>query len=272
MGLATVITDIAPIYKRPSVESERIDELLYGMSAQIIQESETGWCYLRTEYGVEGYTPLACLERTAEVAAAWRKYQKVTVLAPYVDVQKEQDVASPRVASLTRGGILVRLGSASGGWAKVGLPSGGVGFTRESYLGEVIEDFSRLAPADMRWNLVETALSYNGAAYRAGGRSPLGLDAAGLVAMTYQLNGVVIPREVFFKPGGVLQPVQPDKLDEGDVIFFRDTAGIYMGEGKFVHATQTPGAEGVVVGSLRPRDEEYIEALAGQIVTVGSLY
>ncbi len=272
MALSTIITDIAPVYKRPSVESERVDELLYGMSAQILQESETGWCYLRTEYGVEGYTPLACHERDAEVAAAWRKYPKVTVLASYIDIQKEAGAAAPRVASLPRGGILVQLGTEAGGWAKVGLANGGVGYTRASYLGEVIEDHSRLAAEDMRWNLVETALSYNGAAYRAGGRSPLGIDAAGLVAMTYQLNGVSIPREIFFKPGGVLQPVQPDRMDEGDVLFFASTAGIYMGEGKFVHATEAPGAEGVVVSSLRPKDEEYRADLAGQIVTVGSLY
>ncbi len=272
MGLASVTTDIAPVYAHPSVEGARSDEVLYGMSVQIIQESDTGWCYLRTEHGSEGYTPLACLERGEEVAAAWRKYQKVTVLAPYIDLQKSPDASSPRVASLTRGGILVQLGTEGAGWVKVGLPNGGVAYTREAYLGEVIADWKALAPADMRWNLVETALSYNGVAYRAGGRSPLGLDAAGLVAMAYQLNGVIIPREVFFKPGGLLKPIQQNALDEGDILFFSDTAGLYIGEGKFVHATQQPGQEGVVVSSLRQKDEEYREDLAAHLVAIGSLY
>ncbi|MDL2252864.1 C40 family peptidase [Ruminococcaceae bacterium OttesenSCG-928-I18] len=272
MGLSNVITDIAPLYERPSVESVRTDEVLYGMTVQIIQESETGWCYLRTEHGTEGYTPLACLERNADVAAAWRKYPKVTVLAPYIDVQKKPATAAPRVASLTRGGILVQLGTAGEGFVKVGLANGGVGYTRSSYLGEVIADWKTLSEADMRWNLVETALSYNGAAYRTGGRSPLGIDGAGLVAMTYLLNGVSVPREVFLKPGGALGSVKRDALDEGDVLFFRESAGVYMGDGKFVHATDRAGEEGVTVNSLRPKDGDYREDLAAHIVAIGSLF
>ena len=272
MGLATVVTDIAPIYERPSVESERTDEVLYGVSVQVIQESDTGWCYLRTEHGTEGYTPMACLERNAEVAAAWRKYKKVTVLAPYVDVQKKIGATAPRVASLPRGGILVQLDTEAEGWVKVGLANGGVGYTRGSYLGEVISNWKSLAPADMRWNIVETALSYSGTTFRAGGRSPLGMDSAGLVAMAYLLNGVSVPREVFLKPGGNLQSIKREALDEGDVIFFRESAGVYMGDGKFVHATELAGHEGVVVNSLRQKDEDYRADLANHIVAIGSLY
>ena len=272
MGLSTVVSDIAPLYERPTVESTRADEALYGMSVQIVQESDTGWSYLRTEYGTEGYTPLACLERNADVAAAWRKYPKKTVLAPYIDVFRQADNAAPRVASLPRGGILVQLNTVSESWVKVGLANGGVGFTHGSYLGDVIADWTKLSEEDMRWNLVETALSYNGAAYRVGGRSPLGIDSAGLVAMAYLLNGVSVPREVFLKPGGALQSVKLDKVGEGDVLFFRESAGIYMGEGKFVHATDMAGSEGVVVNSLRERDPDYREDLAAHMVAAGSLY
>ncbi len=272
MGLASVITDLAPVYKRPSVESERLDEVLYGMSVQVLQTSETGWCYLRTEYAMEGYTPLACLEQDNAVATAWRKYPKTTVLAPYIDIQKEPTEYAARLVSMTRGGVLVQLNVQDDGFAKVGLPNGGVGYTRASYLGDAIENWRSLSAADMRWNLVETALSYNGVGYRKGGRSPLGMDAAGLCAMSYALNGVSIAREVYFKPGGEVHPVPPGRMDEGDLLYFHNTAGIYIGEGKFVHATQDKGNEGVIISSLRAKDENYNGVLAAQLMAVASLY
>lgn len=273
MALATVQHDIAPLYERPTLESPRLDEVLYGMSIQIIQESETGWCYLRTEYGVEGYAPLSCFERRPEVAAAWRKYKKATVLAPYIDVQSAPLASSQRLVSIPRGGILVVLAApGEDGWQKVGLSGGTVGYTRASYLGDVITDFRQLAPQDLRWNIVETALSYNGAAFRAGGRTPLGIDAAGLAAMSYLINGVTIPREIFLKPGGLLHTIPSDQIDEGDLIFFPTSVGLYVGDHRYVHATESPGSEGVVVNSLRAKDDDYRGDLAGQIVSIASIF
>lgn len=273
MGLATVNCDIAPVYERPTAESARTDEILYGTSVQLIQQNDTGWSYLRSEHGTEGYCPTSCLLDNADISASWRKYRKMTVLAPYIDVQKAPNGASARLASLTRGGILVPLGSASAdGWLKVGLATGAVGYTRASYLGDVVTDWNKLSEDDMRWNIVETALSYNGTAYRAGGRSPLGIDAVGLAVMSYLMNGVAIPREPFLKPGGALHPVRVEEMDEGDLIYFREGVGICMGDDKFVHASDYRGFEGVMVNSLRPKDPDYRGDLAAHIVAVGSIY
>ena len=273
MGLASVRVDTAPLYERPSADSLRLDEVLYGMSVQVIQESDTGWCYLRTEHRTEGYAPIGCLLTDPEVAAAWRKYKKMVTLAPYIDVQSASQTEAPKVVSVPRGGILVALGTAGiDGWQKVGMVDGAVGYTRASYMGEAITDWQAIPEDDMRWNLVETALSYNGAALRTGGRTPMGIDAMGLIAMSYLLNGVVVPHTPGFRQGDVIHQVPEGRMGEGDILFFRSSAGIYMGEDKFVHATDLAGGEGVVVSSLNSRDENYRGDLAGQIVAVAGLY
>lgn len=273
MALATVLTDTAPLFERPSPDALRLDELLYGLSVQIIQESETGWCYLRTEWNVEGYVPSACLQRDATVAGAWRRYKKVTVLAPYIDVQKEPVPEAPRIVSVPRGGILVSLAApGSDGWQKVGLVNGAVGYTRASYLGDVIEQWDSLAEEDVRWNLVETALSYNGVAWRCGGRTPMGIDALGLVTISYFINGILLPQETTLRPGGPLRAVNQKAIREGDVLYFASGMGIYIGDGRFVHATDRIGGEGVVVSSLRPKDEDYRGDLAADITAIGSLF
>lgn len=273
MPLATVHVDIAPIYTEPSQESYRLDEVLYGMSVQVLENSERGWCYARTEYGTEGFMLLASLNTDFEVASAWHNYKKQVVLAPYIDVLAADTHDAPRIASLPRGGLLVALGRPlDDAWQKVGLATGKKGFTRLSYIAPEIQDWSSLSEEDMRWNLVETALSYNGSSYRAGGRTPLGIDNVGLVAMTYLLNGVIVEQAVSFTPGKALRRIRFEAMQEGDVLYFEDSLGIYIGENRFVHATEYPGNEGVVVSSLRPRDDDYRPDLADHIQGVASLY
>lgn len=273
MGFATIMTDIAPLFERPQPTSVRLDEVPYGMTVQLIQQSDTGWSYVKTEYGNEGYMPTASLQTDNAVATAWRKYKKVTVLAPYIDVQTEMNQNAARAVSLPRGGILVTLGQANQqGWQKVGLVNGAVGYTRASYLGDVIANWQQMSQDDVRWNLVETALSYNGTAWRSGGRSPLGMDDAGLVFMSYFLNGIVLPKDLAPSAGGVLRQISQRDLGEGDVLYFDGSMGVYMGENRFVHATNLPGGEGVVVNSLRPKDEDYRQDLAENILAVASVF
>ncbi len=273
MGLATVMNDIAPVFERPQPDCVRLDEVLYGMTVQLVQQSDTGWCYVRTEYSTEGYMPTAALQTDNNVATAWRRYKKVTVLAPYIDIQSRAETSAPRVVSVPRGAVLVTLGKpGEGGWQKVGLVNGAVGYTRASYLGEVITDWQAMSEEDVRWNVVETALSYNGTAFRAGGRSPLGMDALGLVAMAYLMNGILLPRSATLREGGPLKQIPAKDLNEGDVLYFNGSMGIYMGDDHFVHATSAVGGEGVVVSSMRPKDEDYRGDLAENIVAVASVY
>lgn len=273
MGQATVKIDIAPLYETPSLENARIDEMLYGMSVQVLEESAGAWCFVRTEHGTQGYAPASCLDMNVDVAMSWKKYRKSVVLSPFIDVQKAPMAEAPRLLSVPRGGLLVALKAPDhNGWQKVGLTGGTVGYTRASYLGEAIVDWARMPEADLRWNLVESGLSYNGTAYRVGGRTPQGIDAVGLVAMSYMLNGVIIPQEPFLKPGSALQRIPIERMGEGDILYFRHSMGMFMGDGHFVHATEYPGCEGVIVSSLNPRDDDYREDLAEHIVGVGSLF
>lgn len=272
MSLASVFAGTAPLYVEASVEKVRIDEVLFGMSLEVLHEGAK-FCRVRTEYDVEGYIESDKIGLNAEVASAWKKYKKQIVLAPYIDIQKAPAKSAAIVATAPRGAVLVPLGTVdNSGWQKVGLPTGGTGYTRASYLGTQIMEWAATSPSDLRWNLVEAALTYNGVAYREGGRTVQGMDGIGLAAMSYWLNGVVIPRESFAKPGSVVHPIAKEKMDEGDIIFFEDTVGICMGGDKFVYVSEMPSFEGVFVGSFDPDDSEYKADLVNQISSIGSIF
>lgn len=99
------------------------------------------------------------------------------------------------------------------------------------------------APDPVRSRIVFTALQMVGVPYRYGGESPEeGFDCSGLVQYAYRSAGVSLPRT----SRGQLKASRPVALADavaGDLLFFRSKnlshVGIYLGEGRFVHAPAT---------------------------------
>jgi cell wall-associated NlpC family hydrolase len=91
------------------------------------------------------------------------------------------------------------------------------------------------------------AISLVGTPYRYGGNTPdTGFDCSGLIKHVYQTRGgVVAPRTVATLVDWG-QPVPANALRTGDLVVFTQKsvathAGIYVGEGRFVHAPSTGG-------------------------------
>jgi cell wall-associated NlpC family hydrolase len=100
-----------------------------------------------------------------------------------------------------------------------------------------------------------TALQYVGAPYRWGGSSPVGFDCSGFVLFIYGKVGISLPHDVLGQLAAGRR-VAIDALLPGDVLVFENTyrpgpshSGIYLGEGRFVHAANE--RLGVTVNSLR---------------------
>ncbi len=91
------------------------------------------------------------------------------------------------------------------------------------------------------------AISLVGTPYRYGGNTPdTGFDCSGLIKHVYQVRGgVVAPRTVATLVDWG-QPVPANALRTGDLVVFTQKnvathAGIYVGEGRFVHAPSSGG-------------------------------
>jgi cell wall-associated NlpC family hydrolase len=111
---------------------------------------------------------------------------------------------------------------------------------------------------DMGTIAARTAERFVGIPYRWGGDTVVdGMDCSGFVRAVYNLCGVNIPRtsREQYQTG---QPVGRDGLQNGDLLFFGASeeqinhVGIYVGDGKFVHAPRR--GDDIKVSSL---DEAY---------------
>ncbi|MBS1819011.1 MAG: C40 family peptidase [Acidobacteria bacterium] len=102
--------------------------------------------------------------------------------------------------------------------------------------------------APLAERIVRAALDLQGAPYRNGGSDPDGFDCSGFTQYVFAQVGLRLPRDTReqFDAG---DPVDPDEVQPGDLIFYRTTSrhvshvGIALGNGRFVHA---PSARGVV--------------------------
>jgi hypothetical protein len=108
---------------------------------------------------------------------------------------------------------------------------------------------SRGADARRRRRIVESAMKLLGTPYRWGGSQDSGVDCSGLTMTAYRLNGLELSRTSAsqYSAGRF---VGPEDLREADLVFFATNGGrrpshvgLYIGEGRFIHA---PSSGGVV--------------------------
>ncbi len=94
--------------------------------------------------------------------------------------------------------------------------------------------------------LIETAKKYIGTPYQFGGTTPEAFDCSGYLQYVFKENGITIPRtaDEQFKLG---RNISTTDLVTGDLVFFETSAagashcGIYLGDGKFIHASTSKG-------------------------------
>ncbi|MCS7165325.1 MAG: C40 family peptidase [Candidatus Calescibacterium sp.] len=113
--------------------------------------------------------------------------------------------------------------------------------------------------------VVNLALQQVGKPYVYGAEGPNAFDCSGLVYWVFKKCGKILPRtaDEQFKVG---TPVSKNQLKPGDLVFFANTyttgishVGIYIGNGKFVHAANR--RKGVIISSLS--EEYYAKHYAG---------
>ena len=251
---------IANLYSKPAA-GELEDQTLYGEEADVLEKSG-GFARIRTEYGYEGWIEEGRL-------AVWRYDGAVTrVETPFCTVLDIPGYRGRTMATLPRGARVEMTGEDTS-FAEVRLIGGERGFIRRSHIAALP---GKLKEAELRRAVAETAKAYLGVPYLWGGRSPGGMDCSGLCHTAYWLNGVAIYRNSRMAEGFPVKEIDPEKMDLGDLIYFTGHMAMYLGGGKYIHATGRDGDDRVVINSLLSEDAGYREDLAKGVVAVGSVF
>ncbi len=273
MSQAIINTALLPIRKEPRVESELVDEDFYGRTIEIISNPKEEWYEIITEYRYRGFVLKSQIITHTDIISRWNQGVKMVVVQSCADILAIPKVQGFCLQTLYRGAVLnVISGEDENGWVGVTLCDGRYGYIKGKFLGEYKSNHNQYTEETFRNELVYTAYSYLGTQYRWGGKSPLGIDCSGLTFMAYYLNGVIIYRDASMKEDFSIKEIELEAIKPGDLIYFPGHVAMYLGEGRYIHATAKNGSDGVVINSLVYGEEDYREDLAGSIKAVGSIF
>lgn len=251
-GGAIVNTDDLNLRAAPSTSSTVVSQLSTGECVVVCEKVNDQWYkvvynsklgYLSSDYITYYYELLGELGYGTIYGSDVRLRESPSLDAPVVGVFPD--------------GTWMHIAGVFGDWYKVdkdgvsgyvfsdyfslsGKSAGSIGLT---YTNAGNTASTTVSPGQ---KIVDTAMQYQGVAYVWGGTSPSGFDCSGLVYYCYSQNGCTINRTAasIFENGSY---VSYDELQPGDAVCFETYTGyightgIYIGDGKFIHASSSLG-------------------------------
>ncbi|MCX7780915.1 MAG: NlpC/P60 family protein [Negativicutes bacterium] len=129
-----------------------------------------------------------------------------------------------------------------------GLEADGIigAMTYKALMGREIPASRDVSSVSAARRIIQTAMRLTGVPYVFGGTTPGGFDCSGFVRYAFASAGIALPRtaDAQFDAG---EPVSLSRLQPGDLVFYTTYAegpshnGIYIGDGKFIHASSSRG-------------------------------
>lgn len=242
--LAEVTTTTLKVRKSATTESAVLGLVPGGDILNVLEEVE-GWVkvdvedgpgYVSTDY-VNVYTENVEAESKAEEAARLKKEEEERRRAEEAakEALKQQQAANKPASKPSSGnGAGTSSGSSSGSGsnnAVGGSTSSGAGSSSSSGSGSE-------STADLGQQIADYAMKFIGNPYVYGGTSLTnGADCSGFVQSVYKHFGISLPRTSGEqgKSGRAVDGL--DHAKPGDLIWYSGHIGIYIGDGKIVHAS-----------------------------------
>jgi len=242
---AVVVNTTADVYADPDRTSARLTQLLFGEPVQILGQYDR-WINLKINERVEGWV------RYRNLDGDWTCVDGRRYTGRIIITNREKQIYShPRNGIVIRdvgmGTELFIIGKSDNVY-QVALPGNLTGWVSEvgAFQLGVDEEIKKTTAAIF----AQSCEKFRGVSYLRGGISFQGVDGAGMLYVAAKINGLPLPRDFEGQCAeGEFTDEGIDAPEPGDVLFFsavRESpivgdAGIYTGDGKFIHANQHTG-------------------------------
>lgn len=267
-----VITgDVVNFRAYPNTSSKILSQLKKGARVSILG-SEGDWFNVSYSDATGWISDKYIVVRDEKIAAG-------VVSGSVVNVRSKPSTSSEVLKKLTKGTI-VEIFEHSGDWYRISIGEDRYGFIHSDYVsireepvsrgaveadaaaaaaapaGDAAHDLLLDAAADLRQKIVELSKQLLGVKYVYGGSTAKGFDCSGFVSYVFAKFGITLDRSSRDMGNGGI-PVKKTDMEPGDLIFF-DTngglnginhVGIYIGDGKFIHASSSLGRK-VTISNL----------------------
>lgn len=258
VGVGTVNGDGLRLREEANTSAPILSRAYTGDKVIVLEEAQNGWYKVNYEC-VEGYMSAEYLDVTNK-ADADLGYGKVEADGSVLNMRSGPGTSYERTQKIPDG-TKVKLTGMDSGWFKIAY-NGGEGYVSSEYIAICAEkaESGKYETAQARgqnttgaWGngssslgqqIVEYGKTLLGTPYVYGGNGPDCFDCSGFTKYVYSHFGYQINRTASNQmKNGVA--VSSGQLQTGDLVFFRNPGdgkpashvGIYIGNGKFVHAS-----------------------------------
>jgi len=239
----------ANVRAEPTVSSERVTQVLFGDSLEVIEQRNNFYkVRIPAQKNYEGWihkdlvTEATLAGKGLADTAIFQQNSSITLM----DEETREVYAGTTLPAESQGSKLLLftpLGAAMG-------DSGDV---------KLLSDLRARSISQIRSGLVETAKQFLERPYLWGGTAHQGLDCSGLTYLVYRINGIFMERDAGPQYRTSTRVAKPNPAP-GDLVFFEtykkgaSHVGIFLGGSKFIQASSS---KGVCISDL---SEEYFKA------------
>ncbi len=233
-----VVKPVASMYSHPTEETDVVSQAIYGTNVDVI-ETQGAWLRIRTPDDYTGWLPQSSLLQTTTPYAASGNVAQVNAL--FANLYREPNITRHQpliiVPFETRLEVVAEPEADSRRYLQVRLPDDRAAWIQRG-------DITQAAKPLTIDETIELARRFLGLPYLWGGTSSYGFDCSGFMQMLCRRRGITLPRDAQPQAdwSGV-RPVEKDELEPGDLLYFGSSpkkithTGMYIGGGRFIHAT-----------------------------------
>ncbi|MCI2106407.1 MAG: NlpC/P60 family protein [Intestinimonas sp.] len=243
LGAGSVTAGALRLRDAPSTAGSILATASEGSKVVVLDNSSDGW-YQVSYDNVQGYMSADWVD-LLQTATCDLGRGAVTTSGSTLNLRSKPGTDGSILTSIPNG-VVLQLDGVTGGWYLVTY-SGKTGYVSSDYIAPTSDPITDSAAAVSQSNLgsqiAAYAQNYLGCKYVYGANGPSCFDCSGFTKYVYAQFGYTLNRTATGQLSNGVS-VSKGELQPGDLVFFRHNTskpvshvGIYIGGGKFIHAS-----------------------------------